>query len=152
MSVGLLPDDGVGFQPQQHPFIVIILRAAQLSPAWTECAEHVVGDGRVFKRPPPSAFGVHQAGDSAGQLGHIIVCRGQPTAHLQHFAQILRQTFINPKEGRALRGVEIGGDHRGGPAILPTPRMHELVGQQHGDPAPALLVVDQVAFAHAVQA
>ena len=63
-----------------------------------------------------------------------------------------RQAFIDPEEPRFLRRVEVGRAHGGGPAIFAAPRMHIFVRDQVGHPALALLVIEQVALAHAVQA
>ena len=91
-------------------------------------------------------FVMNQLGDVPDSRGLVVLRLHEAGPRSKDVAEVLGEPFVDPKQLRALGGVEVGGDHSLRPAPLAAPGVRELVGQKVRVPGLDLLHIRQVAL------
>ena len=147
--VGHLADQGVGVEPKQLAFLVIILPAPPIRPGGIAAAQDAGGDGGVLSGTPLAAGLVIEVGGRLREPVAILRLRLQAGARSQHIAEILRHAFVDPQQRSLLRSVQIRLIKAIGAAILAVPGVRKLVRKQIGF-AQLVGIVGKSLFADAV--
>ncbi|MNX97060.1 hypothetical protein D3C86_1294090 [compost metagenome] len=126
-----LADQGVGVQPDQQAFAVVVAGAAHprgIGIAGPVAEQVVVVD--VLQRTPFAARLVVVEGGVLGQADQDVVLGGQTRAGGQDVAPVFRLALIDPQKGVLGRDIVVGGQLVGGALALAVPGVDELVRQQ----------------------
>ena len=132
LVVGELADLGVGVEPEELAFLVVVLAATPVGPGGTVGAEDAGGDGGVFGGTPVAAGLVVElrGGDgedvAVGGLGLEAGARGEDVA------EVLRHALIDPEQRALLHLGEVVLVEVVGAAVLAVPGVGELVGEEVG--------------------
>src|SRR5207245_7662071 len=91
-------DDAVGFEPEADALVVIVAAAAPSVAGKNRV--NLRSEGSVGQRSPSAAGTALQLRGGQRQVLPILLGSPEPALGIQHQADVLRQTFINPKQGR----------------------------------------------------
>ena len=130
MVVGELADEGVGVEPEEFAFLVVVLAALPIGPGRVAAAQDAGGDGGVFGRTPLAAGLGVQVGGGEGEKIAVLRLRLEAGAGGEDVAEVLGHALVDPEEGAFLHLVEVSLVEVEGATIFAVPGVGELVGEQ----------------------
>ena len=149
LVVRQLTNLGVGIEPQELAFLVVILPATPVGPRLVASAKNACGNRGVVGGAPQSAtFGVEVGGRGSEEIA-VTGLRLEACACSEHVAEVLRHAFIDPEQLTLLGSREVRLVEVVWAAVLAVPRVRELVREQIGD-AKLMHLVGEAVFANAV--
>src|SRR3979411_1848935 len=120
-----LADRGVGIEPQQLSFRVVVLTATPVAIVRRVAAQDLRRDGGVFEVAPRAAGLLIEIRSRERQRFLVLLRRQQTAARRQYAAPILRHALVDPQQVTALRRGVIRRRQTEGAAILSIPRVRE---------------------------
>ncbi len=132
LVVGELADLGVGVEPEELAFLVVVLAATPVGPGGAVGAEDAGGDGGVFGGTPDAAGLVVELRGGGGEHVAVGGLGLEAGARGEDVAEVLRHALVDPEQRALLHlgeGVLVEVE---GAAILAVPGVGELVGEQVG--------------------
>src|SRR5271170_911929 len=132
LAAGLFADDGVGFEPDERAFVIVIDAAAPRRTFGRSAVQDLRGNGGVLQVAPGAAGAIVQRGGGGGERLPKQIERRDSGASGENQSVILRQALVNPEKIALHWRLVIGRGETNWAAIFAVPGMREFVRKQVG--------------------
>src|ERR1700733_9003556 len=103
LVAGQLANGGIGIQPYQLAFLIVVLAAPPIAPVRVVPTENLTGDGRVFEVAPRTTRLNIKPGGAPGERFAVDFGRPKSRACREHVSPVLRHALVDPEQIALLR-------------------------------------------------